>query len=39
MSYFSTLFANLTAVELILVPLVIPAGFRLSNGWEAMSGK
>jgi hypothetical protein len=31
--------ANLTAVEVILVPLVIPAGFRPPNGWEAMNGK
>jgi hypothetical protein len=30
---------DLTVVELILVPLVIPVGFRPPNGWEAMNGK
>jgi len=29
-----TSFANLTTVELILVPLAIPVDFRPPNGWE-----
>ena len=35
MNCFYAPFATPTAVEVILVPLVIPVGFRPLNGWEA----